>query len=155
MHVLIGVFKYLFQVSTRFLRNKCLNFVIKFSEECGPSYITQFPVRFLLRNFFSNFLSLNLAWLPVLPRSILSVFTFPTSWLFLFPFVRFFACLVFFSAGTDTLINLHHFPALCFRMISPFVDWHSPVNVNLLIIQNRTCTHCRNRAWNVVVPLLG
>ena len=68
--------KHLFQVSTRrFLWDKCSNFVgaiyTIFSEKCGPSHIVRFPGWFLpLGSSKSslNFLSLNVAWLPVLPR---------------------------------------------------------------------------------------
>ena len=43
---------------------------------------------------------------------IVSVFTFPTSWLYFYLFhlfICFFRCLVFFSTGTETSISLHHF----------------------------------------------
>ena len=50
-------------------------------EKSGTSRITSFPVWFLLLNS-TNFLSLNVAWLPVLlPR-------WPESFLFLFPPVK-------------------------------------------------------------------
>ena len=99
-------------------------FFFKFSfDECGmaPSATTMTGILFLLLTF----------------------------WLFQ-PFVRFFGFLVFFPAVTDTLINLHHFSALCFSGWYP-VRWLAQFCQcgGLVDPQNRPWTCWRNRTCTI------
>ena len=106
---------------------------VKFSEEWGPSHVMRFPGWFFLLLNSSKF---SFYWMwhhskapsaAATMKGIVSVFTFPSSWVFQ-PFVFFFGCLVFFSAGTDTSISLYHFiPQDDIR----FVGWYSSVGVDL------------------------
>ena len=132
-------------------------YFVVFSEECVSR--STFPGWFFSRIFFKfPFIECGMApsAAPTM-TGIVSIFTFPSSWL-LQPFVCFFVRLLFFSAGyffTDTSIRFHHFSTVCLRMISGLLAAHSSVSVDLLIIQYCAWSYCRNRAWNVVVPLFG
>ena len=126
-----GVVKHLSQVSTRFLRDKYSNFggatynIFRRMWAVPHSAISWMVSSFRFFIIFFKFPFIECGMAPNAPTmtGIVSVFVphilvISISKFLYFSLLSASLAVVFFSAGTDTSINLHHFSALCLSMIS-------------------------------------